>query len=186
MRRWPGLPTPRSTRDHAVRRTPRDYETFRRMKPGDRYPQALEIANQRFAEEMSRLAAAAPSPGSHDYLVLRDRFVPPYPPEIFVDKWRKLVGNLPSWTVPAHLAKDTYSHIHYDDVQARSISVREAARLQSFPDAFAFEGNMGDCFRQIGNAVPPVLAWVVGATVLRELGRPAVEPPLVHPTPARA
>jgi DNA (cytosine-5)-methyltransferase 1 len=50
------------------------------------------------------------------------------------------------------------------------ISVREAARLQSFPDAFQFEGNLGDCFRQIGNAVPPLLAWHIGARILQALG----------------
>ena len=64
--------------------------------------------------------------------------MPPYPESIFVDKWRKLVPDQPSWTVPAHLSKDAYSHIHYDGGQARAISIREAARLQSFPDAFTF------------------------------------------------
>jgi DNA (cytosine-5)-methyltransferase 1 len=58
----------------------------------------------------------------------------------------------------AHLGKDGYSHIHYDSDQARTISVREAARLQSFPDGFVFEGSMNPAFRQIGNAVPPLLA----------------------------
>ena len=58
----------------------------------------------------------------------------------------------------AHLGKDSYSHIHYDSVQARTISVREAARLQSFPDGFRFCGTMNPAFRQIGNAVPPLLA----------------------------
>jgi len=50
------------------------------------------------------------------------------------------------------------------------ISLREAARLQSFPDAFAFTGNMGDCFRQIGNAVPPLLAWAIADRLLGLLG----------------
>ncbi len=57
----------------------------------------------------------------------------------------------------AHIGKDTYSHIHYDSHQARTISVREAARLQSFPDGFVFAGTMNPAFRQIGNAVPPLL-----------------------------
>ena len=87
--------------------------------------------------------------------------MPPYPSDVFVDKWRKLVPDEPSWTITAHLAKDSYSHIHYDSEQARALSVREAARLQSFPDGFKFAGNMGDCFRQIGNAVPPVLARAI-------------------------
>ena len=58
----------------------------------------------------------------------------------------------------AHIGKDTYSHIHYDSAQARVISVREAARLQSFPDGFKFCGTMNPAYRQIGNAVPPVMA----------------------------
>ena len=102
--------------------------------------------------------------------------MPPYPEEIFVDKWRKLVPDQPSWTVPAHLSKDAYSHIHYDSDQARAISIREAARLQSFPDAFVFSGNMGERFRQVGNAVPPLLAWAVACSVLESLGYEAKRP----------
>jgi DNA (cytosine-5)-methyltransferase 1 len=63
----------------------------------------------------------------------------------------------PARTLMAHLGKDGYSHIHYDNDQARTISVREAARLQSFPDGFMFCGTMNPAFRQIGNAVPPLL-----------------------------
>jgi DNA (cytosine-5)-methyltransferase 1 len=80
-----------------------------------------------------------------------------YRDDIFPDKYKKLVWNRPAWTVTAHLSKDCYTHIH--PRQARTISVREAARLQSFPDRFRFFGNMGERFRQIGNAVPPLMAW---------------------------
>ena len=172
MRNWPGLIAPALVSDHVVRRTPRDYETFRRMRHGDRYPQAIAIACQRLAEEIDRHRAAGGviEPGGEEERRLIRQFIPPYPDEIFVDKWRKLFPGQPSWTVPAHLSKDTYSHIHHDSEQARMISPREAARLQSFPDAFAFAGNMGDCFRQIGNAVPPLLAWAIAAKVLDLLG----------------
>lgn len=178
MRAWPGLPRPRTVNDHAIRRTPRDYETFRRMTPGDRYPAALEIARARLQEEVERLAAqgSAPVPGTPEYIALERRFVPPYPVDSFVDKWRKLVPDQPAWTVPAHLSKDAYSHIHHDSDQARAISIREAARLQSFPDAFAFHGNMGDCYRQVGNAVPPLLAWAIAHEVLESLGFEARAP----------
>src|SRR5262249_40947650 len=102
-----------------------------------------------------------PDTGSEEYQHIERSIVPPYPEDMFVTKWRKLLPDQPAWTVPAHLSRDTYSHIHHDADQARSISVREAARLQSFPDAFSFQGNMGDRFRQIGNAVPPLLARAI-------------------------
>lgn len=172
MRGWPGLPVPAVVTDHVCRRTPRDHETFRRMKPGDRYPEAYRLACERFEESLAllRTTGEAPVEGSEAWAGLRARFVPPYPLTKFEDKWRKLDPEMPSWTVPAHLAKDSYSHIHYDSDQARMVSVREAARIQSFPDGFLFEGNMGDCFRQIGNAVPPLVSWAIAASVLRQLG----------------
>lgn len=79
-----------------------------------------------------------------------------YRDDIFKDKYKKLRMDRPSWCVTAHLSKDCYTHIH--PTQARTISVREAARLQSFPDNFYFAGSMGNKFQLIGNAVPPLMA----------------------------
>lgn len=90
-----------------------------------------------------------------------------YRTDIFPDKYRRLEWNGLSGTVTAHLAKDCYQHIH--PIQDRTISIREAARIQSFPDAFQFHGNMGDRYRQIGNAVPPLLAWGIAEYVGEEL-----------------
>jgi DNA (cytosine-5)-methyltransferase 1 len=181
MRCWPGLPDPGGISDHVTRRTPRDHETFRRMRPGDRYPEALRIAVARFDEEMARLRSLgeAPEPETPAWERLRQRYVPPYPADTFADRWRKLSASQPSRTIPAHLGRDSYSHIHHDDDQARTISVREAARLQSFPDAFVFRGNMGDCFREIGNAVPPLLAWAIAASLLGLLGLEAARAPFL-------
>jgi DNA (cytosine-5)-methyltransferase 1 len=182
MRSWGGLPAPLTIDDHVTRRTPRDYELFRRMKPGDRYPDALKLAQEHeeklFEARLREMKAVgeAPAEGSKEWKKLRARFVPPYDPAKFLDKWRKLYPDQPSWTVPAHLGRDSYSHIHYDGQQARMISPREAARLQSFPDAFEFEGSMGDCFRQIGNAVPPLLAWRIAHCLLKSLGYSKVPP----------
>ena len=186
MRSWPGLPAPRAVQDHVIRRTPRDYETFRRMNPGDRYPAALAIARARLQEALTRLrdTGSTPAPGTPEYLALERRFVPPYPESSFVDKWRKLVPDQPSWTVPAHLSKDAYSHIHHDSCQARAISIREAARLQSFPDAFSFSGNVGERFRQIGNAVPPLVSWAVACAVLDSLGFDPTSPGWTQPETA--
>src|SRR5439155_3037165 len=172
MREWPGLGVPDTVVDHVTRRTPRDYRIFREMVPGDRYPEALVIARRLLDEELARLQAAGhrPAPETDAFRELVEAFVPPYPEGIFVDKWRKLVPDQPSWTIPAHLSKDSYSHIHHDAGQARAISIREAARLQSFPDAFVFAGNMGECFRQIGNAVPPLVARAIAEALLHLLG----------------
>ena len=177
MRTWPGLPCFGDLTRHDFRHNPRDYRTFERMSPGDRYPEALQIAEERFQEELQRQATRGDVLGRGELEAIRASIVPPYPRDSFADKWCMLVPDEPSWTVPAHLSKDGYSHIHYDRTQARTITVREAARLQSFPDAFVFAGNLGNCFGQIGNAVPPLLAWAVADSLLAVLGVESNPPP---------
>jgi DNA (cytosine-5)-methyltransferase 1 len=184
MRSWPGFESTGVT-DHVCKATPRDYATFAAMAPGDRYPQALAIAKRRYRSSLSRWCAA----GHVGRKPRRAAFVPPYREDVFPEKWRKLVEDQPTWTVTAHLAKDTYSHIHYDSEQARMISVREAARLQSFPDGYMFVGNIGDAFRQIGNAVPPLLALALGrqiVTLLSEVTSPEREAGEAPPVKRRA
>ena len=78
----------------------------------------------------------------------------------------------------AHLSKDGYSHIHYDNGQARTISVREAARLQSFPDGFVFAGAMNQAFQQIGNAVPPLMAKAIAAEIVKTIRASASRHPM--------
>ncbi|MEZ2719974.1 DNA cytosine methyltransferase [Paenalcaligenes hominis] len=75
-----------------------------------------------------------------------------------VHKYHVLRSDKPSNTIPAHLYKDGLRHIHPDPSQARSITVREAARLQTFDDDFEFLGSRGSQYKMIGNAVPPVFA----------------------------
>ncbi len=174
MRDWPGLKTECGIWDHVIRCTPRDYPLFRRMQPGDQYPEAFQLALRLLDEKLAHGGTNGAS-GSHtspDYHLARKATVPPYDPSKFPNKWRKMEADMPARTLMAHLGKDTYSHIHYDDSQARMISVREAARLQSFPDAFRFCGTMNPAFRQIGNAVPPLLARAVARCLKRQLLRP--------------
>src|SRR5205085_12012744 len=97
----------------------------------------------------------------------------PYDPTKFPNKWWKLYADRPVRTLMAHLGKDSYSHIHFDSEQARPITVREAARLQSFPDGFVFKGSMNPAFRQIGNAVPPLMAYALAQVMFAALGAPA-------------
>jgi DNA (cytosine-5)-methyltransferase 1 len=87
--------------------------------------------------------------------------------DIFHDKLKKLRKDRPSWTVVSHLYKDGYMYIH--PVQPRTITVREAARLQSFPDVFRFMGSRTNQFKQVGNAVPPLLAKAVAESIKRLL-----------------
>ncbi|WP_419839389.1 DNA (cytosine-5-)-methyltransferase [Candidatus Poriferisodalis sp.] len=87
-----------------------------------------------------------------------------YRRDIFNDKYNRLSWEGLSRTITAHLAKDGYWYIHPG--QPRTISVREAARLQTFPDSFRFAGARSHQFRQIGNAVPPTLAEAMGTALI--------------------
>jgi len=90
-------------------------------------------------------------------------------PRVFGNSYVVQWWDLPSKTIIAHLHKDGNQFIHPDAQQARTITVREAARLQSFPDDFEFCGSRGDQFKQIGNAVPCLFAEAIAKSVKKTL-----------------
>ncbi|MCH9297424.1 DNA cytosine methyltransferase [Pantoea allii] len=110
-------------------------EVFSYMKPGDKYMDLPE----------------------------KIRKILPFKETRFQDRLKRLVMDEPSWTVLAHIGMDGYRYIH--PIENRTLSVREAARIQSFPDHFEFVGNMREQYIQVGNSVPPLLAKCIAEQV---------------------
>jgi len=108
--------------------------------------------------------ALLPEGGTYDSL-------PPelqrYRTDIFTDKYKRLARHELSRTITAHIARDGYWYIH--PTQERTLSVREAARIQTFPDWYRFAGEPSHRYRQVGNAVPPLLAEALGETLATSL-----------------
>ncbi len=96
------------------------------------------------------------------------RKILPFREDIFQDRLKRLDMTKPSWTILAHIGMDGYMYIH--PTENRTLSVREAARIQGFHDSFEFLGNMREQYVQVGNAVPPLLAKAIADSIKKSLG----------------
>lgn len=123
----------------------RDIETFRMLAEDIESGTCEYVSTEKLKELYTKLTGKKSN--IHKYYVLR--------------------RNDPSNTIPAHLYKDGMRHIHPDSRQARSITVREAARLQTFDDDFIFTGSMGAQYKMIGNAVPPKFAEILSTALAK-------------------
>lgn len=132
---------------------------------GDIYPSKWPIIKDEFEKagmktrESRRHYVAENSEGGKEWVM--------YDPNGFSDKMRRLRWDTPSPTIMAHMAKDAYMFIH--PWLHRTLSVRESARIQSFPDSFEFQGSMTDQYRQVGNAVPPLLAAAIACQIIESI-----------------
>ena len=95
------------------------------------------------------------------------RKILPFREDIFFDRLKRIDASKPCWTVIAHIGMDGYMYIHPEE--QRTLSVREAARIQSFPDDFIFVGNMQQMYVQVGNAVPYLLSKKIAESVKNHL-----------------
>lgn len=143
-------------------------------------PELLSIAQHgtrgHMASDLGRYLFAAVFGKVHNYSPKASEFPEGLRPNhrnwdsgIFADRFRVQLSNEASTTVTSHISKDGHYFIHPDPTQCRSLTVREAARLQTFPDDYLFMGNRTQQYVQVGNAVPPYLARQIAHLVYKSL-----------------
>jgi len=140
----------------------RDKEIFRFLEQGDKYKDLPKKITEFYNNKKSKINEEKTL-----QKIIKSKInecMPYGDGKNFGDKLKRLIWDQPSWTIVAHIHKDGYMYIHPE--QDRTISVREAARLQSFPDYFIFKSSRTNQFKHVGNAVPPLMSQVLAHHLL--------------------
>jgi DNA (cytosine-5)-methyltransferase 1 len=166
-------PIPRAQRcEQLVYDTRRTKTSFQHLMRRDVPPDEAELISEHVSRDVrpDDMEAFRILGQGQTYLDLPER-LRRYRSDVFTDKYKRLAWNELSRSITAHIAKDGYWYIHPE--QHRTLSIREAARIQTFPDDFKFAGTPTHRYRQIGNAVPVLLGESIGRAVLEALERPS-------------
>lgn len=149
------------------KKEPTDYLKITQIRNGiDFTTQHISRPNNENDLEIYRIAAELMKQGKRlQYNELPERLITHKNRNVFTNRFQVVKGDGISHTVVAHIAMDGHYYIHPDIKQNRSITVREAARIQSFPDDYFFEGSRTAAFKQIGNAVPPLMAFRIAKKI---------------------
>ncbi|SHL96061.1 DNA cytosine methyltransferase [Mucilaginibacter sp. OK098] len=152
--------------DHPLYSWFNDKKTEGVVQHASRAHLSLDLKRYMFAALYSKVHGKFPR--MQDYREFGDDLVPDHEnveSGKFNDRFRVQLPDEPATTVTSHISKDGHYFIHYDPQQCRSLTVREAARIQTFPDNYFFCGPRTQQFHQVGNAVPPYLAFQIGQIV---------------------
>jgi len=159
-------PSPRKMKRKKFRKWVKDSRLISTPNHETRGHMESDLARYYFAAKFGERNKV--SPRDQDFPTALDPDHKSWKKNKFNDRFRVQVKVNPSTTVVSHISKDGHSFIHPVPMQCRSLTVREAARLQTFPDNYFFEGKRTQQFKQVGNAVPPLLAYKI-AKVVAEL-----------------
>ena len=147
----------------------RDNEFLKKIVPKNYSVLRDHVARKHNEKDVQRYRAMSENHWNFQELLANREDLRHEKQRVFGNSYTVQWWDLPSKTIIAHLYKDGNQFIHPDSNQARSFTVREAARIQSFPDDFVFEGSRTDQFKQVGNAVPPLLAEAIAKCLKRKL-----------------